>query len=476
MDGVQVAGGMSKPVGPVQYPLDFLADLEITKTYSATEVVKGEAPAEEGRWVVEGFASTSDIDSQDHIIAPAALRMGAESLRKYKTLLFNHDPNRPIGYIENSEAREGKLFVKAVISKTEPKIWDQVKDGTLSKFSIFGRIRESEEGQVDGRDVLVIKALELFETSLVSVPANPEAKSLAWYIEKAIAAQQNGELPCLMPTSWVERIVKQSIEKTLKNQELHAEVVVERKDEGGAMKIVKKGMDLTAEIDALRKKADALEAGSNERQQMEANIRSLEALQKGQDTDPDNADRVAMVGTDGGSTSTMSHNTPDVHKADGDVAPVDLALESILALAATLTGQDKEMADRVAKWLEAKSGGVGEAVQPETKTASVTMQMDTSAMQPVLTEIRAIATQTVQAAKEAKDALASMQELFKGIPLRKGVLPVKEATDARNKETIEQPDPLKSVETAMGADRFAKMHPADRWRAALSYQVYGTIQ
>jgi len=88
-----------------------------------------------------------------------------------------------------AEAQGDKLFIKAEISKTEPLLWSKIKDGTLSKFSIRGRILDAakQEDAVTKKEILVIKGMELHEVSVVSVPANPAARSLAWYVEKAMA-------------------------------------------------------------------------------------------------------------------------------------------------------------------------------------------------------------------------------------------------------------------------------------------------
>lgn len=170
--------------------MDFSAELVFGKTY---ELNKHATPA--GDWIVEGYASTSDIDSQNHIVSPDAIKMGADSLTKYNTVLFNHDPDRPIGKIKMAEAQDTKLFMKVAISKTEPKLWEQIKDGTLSKFSIMGKILDSEyyEDPRTYKQILLIKGMELHEVSLVSVPANPEAKSLSWYIEKALKEKSDKE-------------------------------------------------------------------------------------------------------------------------------------------------------------------------------------------------------------------------------------------------------------------------------------------
>lgn len=140
-----------------------------------------------GTWIVEGYASTTDLDSQDDIVTVEAMKMGAESLMKFGTVLFNHDMDRPIGRVIKAEVTDGGLLVKVSITKSETKLWELVKDGTLSKFSIRGKVTDYElqkKSEFTEEQIRVIKGMEIVEVSLVSVPANPNAKALAWYIEK----------------------------------------------------------------------------------------------------------------------------------------------------------------------------------------------------------------------------------------------------------------------------------------------------
>ncbi len=169
-----------------QLPVNFQAEFTILK---AVEEKKDVQDAEkQGTWIVEGFASTGDLDAQEHRITAEAQQEGAASLAEYNTLLYNHDPDKPIGKILKAEAQEDRLFIKTFISHSEPIIWQKVQDGTLSKFSIKGQILDSgtEKDEKSGLEITVIKSMKLFEVSLVSVPANVKAKSLAWYIEKAL--------------------------------------------------------------------------------------------------------------------------------------------------------------------------------------------------------------------------------------------------------------------------------------------------
>jgi len=182
----------------------FSADLSVVKWETITKKAGDPDQLEKKKqehWFVEGYAATDDIDSEDDRIDIAALQEGAENLKSYQTCLYNHDKDRPIGSIQDVKVLpEGQIWVKIKISKTEPKIWEQIQDGTLNKFSVRGKIYsvDREFSATLNRYIRVIKSLKLFECSIVSVPANPEARTLRWYISKALTdyfTEQGGNLP-----------------------------------------------------------------------------------------------------------------------------------------------------------------------------------------------------------------------------------------------------------------------------------------
>lgn len=249
------------------------------------DLTKHTAP--KGVWVVEGYAATSDLDSQNDIIAQSALDMGVESLHKYQTVLYNHNSDRPIGTILEAKSMEGHLFIKVGISKTEPDIWEKVKDGTLSKFSIRGRVTDHEifKDQLTGKEIFMIKGMDLYEVSLVSVPANVHAKALGWYIEKAM--MENTEEKTLFkqfldtfkafinkPELIVEKGGVDKLEE--KTEEAKPEV----KSEPEVKKSEEK-KDVTLEIDALRDVISQLkDIGKSVTEQSEVVKKSLEDVAK----------------------------------------------------------------------------------------------------------------------------------------------------------------------------------------------------
>jgi HK97 family phage prohead protease len=166
---------MSKELQKVQFD----AQLDITKTYE-----------EDDKLYVEGYAATVDYDDQGDIITPEAIKQSENDLLERSTVLFNHDKERPIGKVETALGDSKGLKIKVLISKAEPDIRQKIKEGIINKFSIRGAILESTKEKVKqaGKDIWanIIKAMKLIEVSMVSIPANSQAKTLAWYMSKAL--------------------------------------------------------------------------------------------------------------------------------------------------------------------------------------------------------------------------------------------------------------------------------------------------
>lgn len=139
--------------------------------------------------IVTGYAAVADVvDSQYEIITKEALEGAAKDLLQYTTVLYNHDPDRPIGKVLEARPEGNGLFVKVLISATETEIWDKITEGVISKFSFRGTVTDYNEKYEKSLDryVTVIKGFRVFEISLVSVPANPHARTLHYYLSKAL--------------------------------------------------------------------------------------------------------------------------------------------------------------------------------------------------------------------------------------------------------------------------------------------------
>ena len=160
---------------------------------SFADIVK--AYEDENDFVVEGYAATDAVDVESDQLGEAALREAANILNtSRKTVLFNHDPNRPIGTIlEASYKEEGSkkgIWIKALISKAVGDIRQMIVEGVLNKFSIkgitAGDIRQVYSNILDSA-INVVQSLLPFEVSLCSVPINAEAELKFYTFSKAIS-------------------------------------------------------------------------------------------------------------------------------------------------------------------------------------------------------------------------------------------------------------------------------------------------
>lgn len=135
-------------------------------------------------WAVEisWYASTKDKDRWWDVVEPKAF---ASALERYMTnpiVLLQHKADKPIWVVEEANIDDNWLYIKAKISQNTDWVVDLIKNGVLRAFSIWYSIkdydtdvRELADGSYDYTNV--IKDLELYEISVVSIPMNPYALS-----------------------------------------------------------------------------------------------------------------------------------------------------------------------------------------------------------------------------------------------------------------------------------------------------------
>ncbi len=127
-----------------------------------------------------GIASNGDVDRDNERIDPAVLPQMAKDLMLNSTVFFNHKHDAlPIGKVIDAHAEGDRLYIKVMPSKAKgvEDIITQIKEGILRSFSIGGKVLKAENVYDDKteRTVRVIKGLNIYEVSVVGVPANPGA-------------------------------------------------------------------------------------------------------------------------------------------------------------------------------------------------------------------------------------------------------------------------------------------------------------
>ena len=119
---------------------------------------------------IEGYASTNDSDRQGDVVPTGVWEKGMENYLKNAVILAYHDHCEPVGRMVEHRIDDKGLWIKARISAAAEDVFNLVKDGVLTAFSIGFRVVDAEYNSA--AELFVIKELELHEISVVSVPAN----------------------------------------------------------------------------------------------------------------------------------------------------------------------------------------------------------------------------------------------------------------------------------------------------------------
>lgn len=120
--------------------------------------------------IVEGYASTNDVDRAGDVVSTSVWEKGLQNYLKNPIILAYHDYHMPCGRMLEHRADGKGLWIKARISEAAEDIYNLVKDGVMTAFSIGFRILDAEYNQA--AEVFLIKEIELHEISVVPVPCN----------------------------------------------------------------------------------------------------------------------------------------------------------------------------------------------------------------------------------------------------------------------------------------------------------------
>jgi HK97 family phage prohead protease len=129
---------------------------------------------------IDFVMSSEAKDRMGDVILSSAWKL--DQFKKNPIALYQHDSNDPIGFWENVRIENKKLIGKLKLaaegtSSDIDAIRALVKQGILRAVSVgFRALKYKEEEDVDG---VVFTECDLFECSLVSIPANQEALSIA---------------------------------------------------------------------------------------------------------------------------------------------------------------------------------------------------------------------------------------------------------------------------------------------------------
>lgn len=142
---------------------------------SAAFTAKAADDSEDAPLIIKGYANTVSRDRAGDVI-PKEAWLGKNAMPNYEKnpiILAFHNHSMPIGKMIGYNVTDEGLEIEAEISKAAGAVYQLVKDGILKTFSVGFRCLDAEWKKDD--DVYLIKDLELFEISVVSVPCNQDS-------------------------------------------------------------------------------------------------------------------------------------------------------------------------------------------------------------------------------------------------------------------------------------------------------------
>lgn len=138
--------------------------------------------------MVSGFATLDNVDRQNDIVTPEASKKAFSKFRG--NIREMHQPKavgKMVSFKEDKyfdpETKKfySGVYVSAYVSKGAQDTWEKVLDGTLTGFSIGGKMNKWDDGYDEKSDstIRIIKDYDLTELSLVDSPANQFANILS---------------------------------------------------------------------------------------------------------------------------------------------------------------------------------------------------------------------------------------------------------------------------------------------------------
>ena len=122
---------------------------------------------------IEGYANTTTVDRVGDVIPMTAWVKALDNYLKNPIILAYHEDCEPIGRMVDHRVDEKGLWVKARISAAAEDVFNLIKDGVLTAFSVGFIVKDAVYDAVT--DLFIIKELELLEISVVAVPCNQDS-------------------------------------------------------------------------------------------------------------------------------------------------------------------------------------------------------------------------------------------------------------------------------------------------------------
>lgn len=171
-------------------------------------------------------------------------------------LLFNHDTDKLLGMVEKAWIVEDRIYVRVRFSANDffaDRIYKDILDGLIKNVSIGYVVQGYEDKKENGKNIRYVTKWMIYETSIVSIAADPTVGIRSLEIKENIQMEENQEK---------QVIQEQAVEQTV--QEVQ-EQVVEQTEQAVEQKIEQQQTD---QVQELKKEIETLKAENEKMQRL----------------------------------------------------------------------------------------------------------------------------------------------------------------------------------------------------------------
>jgi len=337
---------------------------------------------DEERRTVSGFATLDNVDKQMDIVTQEASIKAFEKFRG--NIREMHQPTavgKMISFKEDkyfdpeSKKFYSGVYVSAYVSKGAQDTWEKVLDGTLSGFSIGGKMNDWDDAYDEKSDsqIRVIKNYDLVELSLVDSPANQFASILSvekvdgvdtikgegvdvvlenvfWDKESGLVMLSENETE-ISPTSGISMANIGFVEKSDNEKQDMVKLLIDSAKGINTVKLTKEVSPMTDEITNLE---EVVEKSDEVAPEADAAVEGVEVAEETKADEAVEAEAVAEDAEEVEVEKAETVETEEVEKADEVVEEAaevsksdDVAVDAVADIKDTITSAFSDLAETV---------------------------------------------------------------------------------------------------------------------------------
>lgn len=163
------------------------APITISKSWQEGE------EADPRHWYLEGVVSSTNVDRDGDAFSSAAISQMAQTLNNQLPVFLDHEHSLKdsVGVVTEAQVKDDKLYAQIRLEDPEANplvasILNKIQTGFPVGISVGGELKEAHTERHGSKSVRVIDKSDIFEISLVGIPANQDAIVLGSVFKRCV--------------------------------------------------------------------------------------------------------------------------------------------------------------------------------------------------------------------------------------------------------------------------------------------------